>query len=1747
MKKVIAGTLITAMVSNNMVYADTIKNEFLEVSDNVEVMESVEELLENNENVTQQENDKTETNFGNELPEKKEEADLEQLEENKVEVISDAESTEKKESVDTVQSIEKTTVKTDINVSNYDQLKTAVTQSNVNINIISNIKFDNPINITGKNITINGDGKTFDLNQTDTTNRFVIKGNADNIEINNLTFDNYTTIGIYVSGKNVALKDITLTGEYKNSTANGRSKVGMDVVGSTVTIENLTSKNHSECGIRLREEAKVEFSGNNSHENDNDDIKMVVLNNASESVITDNTSKYIKTSETNDKDKKNIFYSLRKTIDVTDFTELEQAVTVNNAIININNTIELEQELNITGKNITINGNDNTIDLKDSKNKIVVKSTSVGTTLSNINFENYTSSAILVYNTKDITLDNIKLLGTDKKSSVGIDVSNSTATIKNITSKNHIECGIRLRDASTVTFEGNNTHENDTAAIRSMVKDGQDKNKIHDVNGQYLKTDEKVDSANTKNEYYNTQKIVSVGTFEELKDAITIPNSLINITQDITLKENLEIKANYVTIDGNNFKFDLGNVDSFSVKAKNITLKNLEFANYKTTGLTLYGAKDVSLYKLKLSGKDISLPNKERSTVGIDIFDSTVKIDDISSNNNLYRGIQVRGGSTVDILSRNLHTNDTVHMQSIKKTGEQENIINDPNGLYVKGTEKNNKENSTIDYFSRVDVNISTAKDFINNINNNGNVLHIMNDIQVESSDLPAGSDISELVVNSNILIEGNGRTIDLNKLVGITLKGNDIILKDLTIKNAKDIGVNIYNSRDILLENVSVENSYRYGIFVNGSTVKLEDCSTKNNNGGIMITRSRTLRSESHIDSRVEVIGSIHQEESNINVGVTNLQMIDGYFQKNEFVVADNIYDKYVNDVESKVLSEHYLNLFEIKGEERNKKYDEQTTDYMIIKTVIDVQNHSEVLDENGQPIRLAGDGVTDDTQNLKKLIEYAASHGRELYFPEGIYKITADIDLSTINLPALSNFKLSGATNGLSIFDGSSSVDKMLKIMNAEYHSKMNYVNINNIVFNNIGLEFNGPYKKGISLNNNVFMNGQYTRETNAAGEIRKVTMEPYITAKNNKYVIEENAFLRGVNYPGRGIATYRTNNTTIKDNFFGNLEGLSDAATMLPDAVINKLNLIQVESQSGLSEGIKISGSQGNFLTAINNERYDENVNIYNNYFNMDKTRNITGDFGTDVLISGINVAVDGQRRDHIIYSKGYTNLNIYGNYFEGMENGAAGGVKIRNGEGAYVGSNHFKDVPLLTYIYGDLTKEECILYNTTIYNNLFHQTTNFGGQGTGILYYQSFRDGQDLQFKEDSWIGAYGDVQNFVIYNNEFMSDERDQITISNRAVKAYEDNQFLAYGNKYAEDKNISVNYNKGNFSLSESTEAEVLNKVNSGFAIYNTVDIPLTPAKVDHTYLNSQINEANEFYNNILTNGQIGIFGGQHPESAVNELKNLILETQQLIDGNALTQWETNKRLTLIQETLEKLKTNINDRGLAPTVTVLNDVTINIGEEFDPYAGVIFEDDRDTSENLKILVDLDSFDNTISGEYIITYSVTDSDGNTTKETRKVIVRSNEKPVISGIGTTTINVGENFDPMSGVIITDDNDSIEEMKVTVDLGNFDNNAPGTYIIKYTIEDSDGNITVAEREVIVLEDIYNSVNDEVDDEIKDEVNDEVKNEQNNKEEINSELNNTQNPNTGDQSNILNWALAGLISLIGLLFVNRKRKKVK
>lgn len=1118
-------------------------------------------------------------------------------------------------------------------------------------------------------------------------------------------------------------------------------------------------------------------------------------------------------------------------------------------------------------------------------------------------------------------------------------------------------------------------------------------NDLSDIESQVVSSTDDNNITTTSN-IYKEKTNVSVNNIGEFKDAIKTPNSIITLTNNITLDEKIEINQKNIIIKGNGKEISLSDKFSLVVKsASDVEIDDITIKDYKSTGLTIYSSDNVKLSNIHLIGKDISLPKEERSTVGLDIYNSKVQLSHIETENHLYRGIQVRKESIVDILTTNVHNNDAVHMQNIIASGENPSIINDSISVYLVGNKYSEGNNEKIDYYSQKNIIINSVAELKNNIQNSGNILTLNSDLKIEQSDLDPGSDTLELRVAAGVVINGNGKVIDFNNLGNITLKGKDIRLINLTVKNSNNHAIHIYNSKNALLDTVKVENSARTGIFVNGSSVKLQNCITMNNTeGGIAITRSRTLLGSGYSDSYVEVVGTIKQEESNINVNVKNLEMTDGYIQDNKFIAPINTYDEYVNDKAYKALSDYYLDHFNIQGEDRKKKYQEQDIDYMIIKKVIDVTKNTEVLDENGNPIRLVGDGVTDETEKIEKLIEYAASHGRELYFPQGTYKITRDIDLSKINLPALSNFKISGDKDGLSIFDATSSTEKMLKLMHAEYKGPMNYVEIENIAFNNMGVEINGPYKKGIIIKNNTFMNGNYTREERADGSISKATMEPYIIAKNTKYTIENNIFLRGENYPGRGISTYRTKNTSISNNFFGDLDGADDAAKMLPSEVVNRLLIIK---SSNL-----VKGHQGNFFTAINNERYDTNVLISNNYFNMMETRNIVSDFPTDVLVSGINVAKEGQRRDHIIYSKSYDTLNIVGNYFKGMENGAAGGVKIRNGYNVYVGANYFDNVPLLTYIYGDLSREDTLLYDTVIYNNLFHAKSNFGGEGTGILYYQSFRDGDTLSFNvknsdgtvtKDVWENAYGDVKNFIIYKNSFLSDERDQITISGRAQTAYKNNEFLAYGNTYMESSN-PVNYNtKGNLGIPEASEELILSKVNSGYNTYKDVEIPLTPAEVDYTYLKEAIAEAENFYQDIFNNSLIGILGGQYSQELSNELKELLEKTNNLINSGALNQAETNKALTSIKELLEKLKNAINPKGEAPVVSDLSDIEINKGDKVDFMQGITITDDRDTLDQLDIEIDSGDFNNLVPGTYTIKYTVTDRDGNVVTFTRNIKV------------------------------------------------------------------------------------------------------------------------------------------------------------
>ena len=1002
---------------------------------------------------------------------------------------------------------------------------------------------------------------------------------------------------------------------------------------------------------------------------------------------------------------------------------------------------------------------------------------------------------------------------------------------------------IEAEDTSIVELDQSSTE--DASMVKSEESSTKEENQVEA--SEEMNLSDKVE----ENELTYQVKTKSVDNVDDFKTAIATSNTTIELNGNIVINEELNITSNNITIEGNGntitVRSTTDKVAALVVKnTSNVVLKNLTIKSETTKpGLTLWNATDKNSNGVVLENIEII---GSKTGVGLDIYNSIAELTNITFSTSKDLDIRIRNGSKVTLNTHTKHSKDiSCDIQTIQKTGEAQNEITNLSTYYkIPGKEIVNNGTTTTNYNSIIKE-VSTLEELLKYAKDDKTVIKLEDNIKVDQT--------GTIEFGKNVTIDGNGKTLDLNKVANVLLKGNDIVVENIEIINSNNYGINIYNSRNVQLKNITVSNSSSHGIFVNGSIVELHNFETSSNGAeGIKVTRATSLNNQtSHVDSIVTVTGTDNkQEESDIDVIVVNLD-VNGKISNNKFI----------HDQGNITYTEHHNEVVQTKY-----GWQDYTIDYVVEQKSLDVTNKNAVMNATGQSIELVNDGVFDNTENLKKLIEYAASHSIELQFPAGTYKITGDIDLSELNLPAsaASNFKMTGAPNGLSIIDGSQS-DKMLKIFNVDEDHKMSYVNIENLVFNNVGLALKGEYKKNLAITNNVFMNGKSSGDMEAYIEVQLHGKKDFpINNDPNKKAsivnkIDSNIFLRGANNLGKGIVSTNNENIEITNNFFGNLEGIEDAKKMLPDTVDTKLDLVK---DKGLAEG-----NQGNFYTAIDSEK-DLDTLIQNNYFNLAK---------------------NGQESEHIIYAKGYENLQIVGNYFRGQENDATGGVKISNGKNAYIGSNHFSDVPLLTYIDSSLADAEALLHNTVIYNNLFHQKTNFGKEGTGIIFDQSSKD---------------GDVKNFIIYQNEFKSDERDGINLSEHAQAAVDDNQFLVYGNTY-KTMNTPVNF-IGNVKLDKESElADVEGKLtnHTEFAHYKDTEIPLTPPEVDYTYLKEIYDEAQEFLNDIINNDLVGDTPGKYPTNLVTELQEMMAEIDKLYNDGKIHQAETNTFVTSLDKLYE--------------------------------------------------------------------------------------------------------------------------------------------------------------------------------------------------------------------------------------------------
>lgn len=170
-----------------------------------------------------------------------------------------------------------------------------------------------------------------------------------------------------------------------------------------------------------------------------------------------------------------------------------------------------------------------------------------------------------------------------------------------------------------------------------------------------------------------------------------------------------------------------------------------------------------------------------------------------------------------------------------------------------------------------------------------------------------------------------------------------------------------------------------------------------------------------------------------------------------------------------------------------------------------------------------------------------------------------------------------------------------------------------------------------------------------------------------------------------------------------------------------------------------------------------------------------------------------------------------------------------------------------------------------------------------------------------------------------------------------------------------------------------------------------------------------------------------------------------------------------------------------------PAITIWGDNPVSIGKD-DIYidAGATAFDSKDGALELSLTVIKNSanevvltIDTSIFSTYTITYTVEDSQGNSTSSIRRVNVVDKKSPVITILGEnpTILSVGQIYSD-AGATALDDTDG----NITSDIvitGSINPNVVGTYSITYTVDDNAQNTATVTRTINVIDDIKPTIN--------------------------------------------------------------------
>lgn len=172
------------------------------------------------------------------------------------------------------------------------------------------------------------------------------------------------------------------------------------------------------------------------------------------------------------------------------------------------------------------------------------------------------------------------------------------------------------------------------------------------------------------------------------------------------------------------------------------------------------------------------------------------------------------------------------------------------------------------------------------------------------------------------------------------------------------------------------------------------------------------------------------------------------------------------------------------------------------------------------------------------------------------------------------------------------------------------------------------------------------------------------------------------------------------------------------------------------------------------------------------------------------------------------------------------------------------------------------------------------------------------------------------------------------------------------------------------------------------------------------------------------------------------------------------------------EEIPDPLPTTIPVDTITPTITLNGDaqLTIEVNTIYTDL-GATATDDVDGTIN--VITENDAIDTSSPAVFTITYTATDTAGNTATATRTVNVVDTTAPILSLVNDSTVSLIQNNTysvyEETGASAFDNVDGEIEVMITDDI---DTTTQGNYTVTYTATDSSGNKTVKTRVINVIE---------------------------------------------------------------------------